>query len=198
MESAPSRRPLSRIPHRGDGGALRLDLDADMDEVGIKRAMPRSRHTPVGKVTDDPHPDFPLFVGQLGGKAMPGRPRVTIGERSKTRWRNVSDDPRFAPRGSASGCDWRQESRNIFIRGGVAMGMSDPETYIQAMRKDDGDVLSRSAPWMRCSISASRLPVHDVTSLVDAALADPLARRWSPVTGTASTRPFRTRRRQSG
>jgi len=48
-------------------------------------------------VTDDLHPDFPLFVGHLGGKAMPGRPRVTIGERSAVRWRNVSDDPRFAP-----------------------------------------------------------------------------------------------------
>jgi len=27
-------------------------------------------------VTDDQYPDFPPFVGQLGGNWIPGRPRV--------------------------------------------------------------------------------------------------------------------------
>ena len=97
MESAPISSALSTHPARGDGGALRLDLDADMDGGRDQERAIRDPDTPVGKVTDDLHPDFPLFVGQLGGKAMPGRPRVTIGERSAVRWRNVSDDPRFAP-----------------------------------------------------------------------------------------------------
>ena len=57
-----------RIPHRGDGGALRLDLDADMDGVGGVETRHAAILThAVGNVTDDQYPDFPLFVGQLGG-----------------------------------------------------------------------------------------------------------------------------------
>jgi hypothetical protein len=101
-------------------------------------------------VTDGLHPGFPPFVGHLGGNAMPGRPRVTIGDTSAVR------------------------CRKIFVRGGVAMGMSDLETYIQAMRTDvTGDVLSRSRTMdALLDLRLEAAGRDDVTSLVDAALAD--------------------------
>ena len=54
------------------------------------------------------------------------------------------------------------------------MGMSDLETYIQAMRKDvTGDVLSRSRTMdALLDLRLEAAGRDDVTSLVDAALAD--------------------------